>query len=74
MSEFIAEDEDTYFRIAVELGKNPDRVKNIKSKLSQDRLSASFFDIKSYTQSLEKAVEYIVANHEFGYPPRDLNV
>ena len=55
LSEFITDNQGDYESLAVELGKNPQKLGVIKQKLSDIRLSAPLFDTELFTRNIEKA-------------------
>ena len=55
LEELIAKNNEGYKKIAIELGKNNEKLRNLKKKISQNILSESLFNSKLYTENLEEA-------------------
>ena len=59
LNELISNNFDEYKNKAINLGKNPDKLLNIKEKLKNNKTQKSLFDTKTYTKNLEKAFTQI---------------
>lgn len=59
LPELIAETEEDYEALILELATNPDRLAAIRAKLAENRLTQPLFDSASYTRNLETAFEAI---------------
>jgi len=69
MPELIAESLEAYEAIAIEFGKNPESLRQIKEKLHEKVLSSPLFDTPLFTSNLERAFKQIHARHHLGLPP-----
>ena len=54
LEELIAKNNTDYKKIAIELGKNNEKLRNLKKKINQNILSKSLFNSKLYTGNLEE--------------------
>jgi len=59
MEELISKNLDEYKSKAIDLGKNPKKILNIKKKIKNNNTSKTLFNSKIYTQNLEKAFNQI---------------
>ena len=57
LSELIAESEEAYEALALELATHPTRLAQIKAKLQANRLTQPLFDTEQYTRHLETAYQ-----------------
>ncbi len=55
LPELITETEAEYEAMAIDLATNPDKLKNLKSRLKQNRPTTPLFDSEQYTRHLEAA-------------------
>jgi predicted O-linked N-acetylglucosamine transferase (SPINDLY family) len=55
LPELITFNQEQYEHLAVELATNPDRLKNIKVRIEQNRLTTTLFDTRSFTKHIETA-------------------
>ncbi len=55
LPEMIAKDLDTYRKTAIELAQNPDKLKHIRQKLKNNRLTTPLFDTEATVKNLETA-------------------
>ena len=55
MTDLIATSLDTYERMAIEMGKNPDRLEALKTRLVRARETCALFDTARFTRHLETA-------------------
>ena len=55
LDELIAKDNADYKKISIELGKNNEKLRNLKKKISQNILTKSLFNSKLYIENLEEA-------------------
>jgi len=59
MPELIADSLEHYESIAIELAKNPTKIKEIKEKIERNKFTSRLFDTKTYTSHLETAYKII---------------
>ena len=59
LGEMVTKSKDEYFKKALELATKPKKLKEIKDKIINSKLSGSFFNTKQYTASLENAYKKI---------------
>lgn len=59
MEELISQNFDEYKNKAIDLGKNPSKLLNIKKKIRKNVIHSPLFNSKSYTKNLEKAFSQI---------------
>lgn len=74
LPELIARSQSEYEEIAIDLGRNPDRIKLIKNKLSTNRLSSPLFNTEVFTRNLESAYESAYARFRDGFPPEHIEL
>lgn len=72
LPELIAASQQEYESIAIELGRNPSRLQEIKNKLVEVRSTALLFDNEVFTHSLESAYEKVYSRHRSGYSPEHI--
>ena len=59
LKELICKDFDEYKNKAINLGKNPEKLLNLKKKIKSNIIEKPLFNSKSYTKNLEKAFTQI---------------
>ena len=59
LKELICKDFDEYKNKAINLGKNPEKLLNLKKKIKNNIVEKPLFNSKSYTKNLEKAFSQI---------------
>jgi predicted O-linked N-acetylglucosamine transferase (SPINDLY family) len=74
MGELIAENLTEYKDKAIYLGKNLDKLLNIKKKIKNNNMEKSLFDSKTYTKDLEKAFSQIYKTKKNKLQNEDLKV
>jgi predicted O-linked N-acetylglucosamine transferase (SPINDLY family) len=74
LPELIAADPADYERRAIDLGKNPARLADLKGALEARLRSAPLFDTAGFTRNLESAYAAIHARHVAGLPPDHIHV
>src|SRR5690606_11467202 len=62
-SDLVAEDQEEYFRLALDLARNDSRRGELKERLERARLTSPPFDTFQFTSDLEKLYRAIVDNH-----------
>jgi protein O-GlcNAc transferase len=67
--ELVASSRQEYEDIAIELGNNPEKLKSLKSRVQDARLTSPLFDTKKYTQDLEELFFKTWERYEKGLPP-----
>ena len=66
MPELIAETAEDYERFAIDLAINPEKMRSIKSKLANNRLTAALFDTGLFTRHIEAAYVAMYERHRAG--------
>jgi predicted O-linked N-acetylglucosamine transferase (SPINDLY family) len=74
MGELIAENLTEYKDKAIYLGKNLDKLLNIKKKIKNNNMEKSLFDSRTYTKDLEKAFNQIYKTKKNKLQNKDLRV
>jgi predicted O-linked N-acetylglucosamine transferase (SPINDLY family) len=74
LPELIAPSLDGYERLAIELARAPQRLKELRAKLTADRESAPLFDIAAYVRHIEAAYARMVDIWRAGEKPRPFAV
>jgi predicted O-linked N-acetylglucosamine transferase (SPINDLY family) len=55
LSELVASSQREYEELAIDIGRNPRKISELKNKLANNRLSKPLFDLKLFTQNIELA-------------------
>jgi predicted O-linked N-acetylglucosamine transferase (SPINDLY family) len=66
LQDLIAQDDDDFVRIAVELGLSADRRKDVEQRLAAWPGKMPFFDVDSYSKSFEALLQQLVDRHAAG--------
>ena len=74
LPEMITDSEEEYEALALNLARDPVKLKNIKNKLGHGLSSGPLFDTQSYTKSLERAFSMTYKRHSHGLPPAELSI
>jgi predicted O-linked N-acetylglucosamine transferase (SPINDLY family) len=74
LPELITDNQDDYESLAIELGNNPQKLKVIKQKLSDNRLSAPLFDTELFTRNLESVYIKMYERHLKDLPPERIKI
>ncbi len=74
LSELITTTQEEYEALAVDLGRNPMRLDEIKRKLAANRFTEALFDTKSYTRHIEAAFSAMYERHNSGLAPDHIRV
>ena len=61
-----------YEALAIELAKNPEKLKALKEKLAHQRLTTPLFDTPQFTKDLEQAYLQMVQRYQADLPPANL--
>jgi predicted O-linked N-acetylglucosamine transferase (SPINDLY family) len=67
--ELITSTQRQYEQLAIELGSNPQRLAEIRTKIQDNRLTSSLFDTPRFARSLEAAYLDIHERYQAGLPP-----
>jgi len=74
LSELITNTKGEYEALAIDLAMNPQKLTNIKLKLSKNRLVAPLFDTPLFATNLEAAYLKMYESHSGGLPPMCINI
>jgi protein O-GlcNAc transferase len=69
LPELITETPQEYERLAIDLAMDPEKLRTIKSKLSENRLTAPLFDTRLFTGHIEAAYVAMYERHQAGLAP-----
>ncbi|CAN5515625.1 tetratricopeptide repeat protein [soil metagenome] len=72
LPELITSSQDNYERLAVDLATQPDRLKALRQKLADNRLTAPLFDTVRFTRHLEQAYGAMHARRKAGQKPEHI--
>ena len=61
--ELVARDPDSYFELVLELATRPERLREVRKKLSANRNSCPLFDSERFTRNLERLYERVWSDH-----------
>jgi predicted O-linked N-acetylglucosamine transferase (SPINDLY family) len=73
LPELIADDEESYFELALSIANDPVRLATLKARLVRDRLTVPLFDVASYTRALESLYEIMWRRRRSGGPRANIN-
>lgn len=65
---------DAYAALAMELGRNPDRIAGLREKLAAQRLTSRLFDVSHFRRHIEEAYRQMIARSDAGLPPDHISV
>lgn len=74
LSELVAPSASAYEETAIELARNPQRLRALRERLARKRLAAPLFDTDRYVRALERAYERMWAVHAAQGRPRSFSV
>jgi predicted O-linked N-acetylglucosamine transferase (SPINDLY family) len=74
LPELITTTLEDYERLAIELAANPDRLAEIRRKLSDNRLTSPAFDTRLFTRQLEAAFRAMVERQRAGLAPSHIAI
>jgi predicted O-linked N-acetylglucosamine transferase (SPINDLY family) len=74
LPELVAETETDYARLAIDLGRQPDRLAAIKQKIAANQRTAPLFDTEAFTRNIERAYEMAHQRHLDGLRPAALTI
>ena len=69
LSELVTETQAEYEALAIELATSPTKLKIIKDKLENNRLTTSLFDTELFTKHIEDAYTKMYERHQADLPP-----
>jgi predicted O-linked N-acetylglucosamine transferase (SPINDLY family) len=69
LPELVAETQTEYEALAIELATNPIKLKSIKDKLENNRLTTSLFDTAHFTKHIEAAYTKMYEKYQADLPP-----
>ncbi|HEX7791942.1 MAG TPA: hypothetical protein VF467_15615, partial [Afipia sp.] len=72
LPELVTSSQDDYERLAVELATKPDRLKALRQKLADNRLTAPLFDTVRFTRHLEQAYGAMHTRRKAGQKPEHI--
>jgi protein O-GlcNAc transferase len=74
LPEMIAETEEEYEKVAIELASDPAKLETIKTKLEQNRLATPLFNTRLFIRHMESAHTAIYRRQQEGLMPDDIDV
>jgi predicted O-linked N-acetylglucosamine transferase (SPINDLY family) len=74
LPELVATSQEDYESQAIELGRNPARLAELRSRLDRNRETAPLFDSARFVRNLENGYSQIHARRRAGLPPEDVVV
>jgi predicted O-linked N-acetylglucosamine transferase (SPINDLY family) len=72
MPELITSRQDEYEALAIALATNPEKLRQIRHKLGQNRLTAPLFDTQRFTRHLEEAYSAMYERYQEGLSPEHM--
>ena len=73
LPELISDSQKSYEALAIDFGKNPDKLEIIKAKLIKNRLTTSLFDTQLFTRNLELSYEKVHQRYVDRLPPEHIS-
>jgi predicted O-linked N-acetylglucosamine transferase (SPINDLY family) len=74
MTELIANTQEKYEAIAIELATNPQKLTDIKLKLAKNRLTTPLFDTPIFTKNLEAAYTKMYERYQSDLGPEHISI
>ena len=74
LTELITSTQEEYERIAVDLATHPERLREIRQKLANNRLTTPLFDTRLFTQHIEAAYITMYERYQADLPPEHIYV
>ena len=74
LEELIANTEEEYVLLAIELALHPEKLKAIKERLANNRLVMPLFNSSLFTQQIEAAYQVMYERHQAGLMPDHIEV
>jgi predicted O-linked N-acetylglucosamine transferase (SPINDLY family) len=72
LPELVTSSLQEYQELAIYFGKNPQKLKEIKNKLAQNKYSMPLFDTETFTRNLELALIKVFERNELGLAPEHI--
>ena len=69
LGELVTEDRASYERLAIDLARTPERLRTIRAKLEETRISTPLFDLVAYTRYIEDAYMQMYGRCRSGIAP-----
>jgi predicted O-linked N-acetylglucosamine transferase (SPINDLY family) len=74
LPELIVQSQDEYEALAIELATNAPQLGEIKTRLTENRLTHPLFDTARFTRHIEKAYKKMHERYQAGLPPEHIEV
>ena len=74
LPDLITTEAETYKALAIQLGRQPEMLREVKARLDRQRLQCALFDTARFTRNLEDAYRQMQEISLAGAPARDLRV
>ena len=74
LEDLVAESQDQYITLAIELANNPVRYQNIKNRLQENIKTAPLFNTELFTRDLERAYQIIFKRYLDSDEFEDINI
>ena len=74
LPELVAQSPEQYCRLAIQLATNPDRLEDLRQKLSQFRLQKPLFNTGQFCRHLEKAFQHMLSRFNQGLTPQPISI
>ena len=74
LSELITDTIEDYKNLAINLGNNINKLKNLKVKLQKNLLLKPLFDTPLFTKNLEQSYKKIYERYQLGQSPKDIYI
>ena len=74
LPEMITSTQEEYEALAIQLAKNPEKLKTIKDKLNSNLTTAPLYDTSLYAQNLEAAYQIMYKRYQDGLDPDDIEI
>jgi len=74
LPELITSSQEEYEALAIELGKNPQKLLFIKEKLIKNRLTTPLFDTPLFTKHIEDAYVQVIKRYQADLPPEHITI
>ena len=69
LPELVTHSPEEYEALAIELGKNPEKLHSIKQKLTKNRLTTPLFDIDSFARDIERIYQNMRQRYQGNLTP-----
>jgi len=74
LAELVTTTQNAYEALALELASQPERLRVLRQKLADNRLSTPLFDTELFTRHIEDAYRRMFERDQAGLPPEHLHV